>query len=58
MARCPYDAKHANVALFAGKKRVCVILSNVNTCAKVSADFIEVKICQICEILLLDTSTQ
>lgn len=20
MARCPYDAKHANVALFAGKK--------------------------------------
>lgn len=21
MARCPYDAKHANVALFAGKKK-------------------------------------
>ncbi len=25
MARCPYDAKHANVALFAGKiKSVCL----------------------------------
>lgn len=25
MARCPYDAKHANVALFAGKKGWLVI---------------------------------
>lgn len=26
MARCPYDAKHANVALFAGKKAVVSVL--------------------------------
>lgn len=29
MARCPYDAKHANVALFAGKIK-CICICEIN----------------------------
>lgn len=63
MARCPYDAKHANVALFAGKKRVCmlycqtsipVLLSNIS---ETLLSFCEVKIHQMYKILLWDTTT-
>lgn len=34
MARCPYDAKHANVALFAGELQSILILNSGNSKVK------------------------
>lgn len=38
MARCPYDAKHANVALFAGKQKWHKMLSDLLVCVIVCMD--------------------
>lgn len=43
MARCPYDAKHANVALFASKKAVVSVLVIYPRCT-----FLKPYLCHIC----------
>lgn len=48
MARCPYDAKHANVALFAGKKAVVSVLVIYPWCRFLKPSY-------LCPVLQLST---